>query len=115
MGERPAFPFDHTSPEFARDPWSTYERLRAECPVAWTEAHGGFWVASRYDDVYEIARDDETFSSAREAGDPADGGGQARTAQHRPARAAGLPAHPAAVLLPAVRRADARAPHPRAR
>jgi cytochrome P450 len=63
---RPVFPFDHTSPEFAGDPWSTYEHLRRECPVAWTDAHGGFWVLARYDDVYEVARDDETFSSDRE-------------------------------------------------
>ena len=66
MDERPSFSFDHTSPEFAGDPWSTYARLRRECPVAWTESHGGFWVLARYDDVYEVARDDETFSSDRE-------------------------------------------------
>jgi cytochrome P450 len=64
--ERPSFSFDHTSPEFAADPWSTYARLRRECPVAWTESHGGFWVLAGYDDVYEVARDDETFSSDRE-------------------------------------------------
>jgi cytochrome P450 len=64
--ERPTCTFDHTSAEFAHDPWSTYARLRCECPVAWTESHEGFWVLSRYDDVYEVARDDETFSSDRE-------------------------------------------------
>ena len=32
-------------------------------PVAHTDAHGGFWVISRYDDVVAAARDDATFAS----------------------------------------------------
>ncbi|WP_328354911.1 cytochrome P450 [Mycobacterium sp. NBC_00419] len=39
------------------------KNLRSQCPVAWTEAHGGYWVVSRYEDVKDVARDDETFSS----------------------------------------------------
>ena len=34
------------------------------CPVFWTEAWGGYWVASRYQDVYEAARDPHRFLSA---------------------------------------------------
>ena len=55
--------FDHNTPEFAADPWSRYEDLRSQCPVAHTDAHGGFWVLSRYDDVVRVAQDDVTFSS----------------------------------------------------
>lgn len=69
---RPTYRFDHHSSEFARDPWSTYAELRERCPVAWSDTHDdGFWVLSRYDDVFEVARDDETFSSDREVVLPA--------------------------------------------
>lgn len=55
--------FDQNSPEFAADPWSKYEELRSGCPVGHTDAHGGFWVLSKYDDIVEVAKDDVTFSS----------------------------------------------------
>jgi cytochrome P450 len=59
--------FDHHDPEFADEeiPFAVYAALRRERPVAWTDAHGGFWVVSRYADVARVARDDLTFSSAR--------------------------------------------------
>ena len=60
---RPTVDFDHHSAEFA-DNWRDVTRdLRSTCPVAWTEAHGGYWVVSRYDDVKKVALDDVTFSS----------------------------------------------------
>ena len=55
--------FDQNSAEFAKDPWSKYAELHSKCPVAYTEAHGGFWVLSKYADVARVARDDITFSS----------------------------------------------------
>lgn len=59
--------FDHHDPAFADEeiPFAVYAALRRERPVAWTDAHGGFWVVSRYADVAQVARDDVTFSSAR--------------------------------------------------
>ncbi|MFH5821889.1 cytochrome P450 [Georgenia sp. AZ-5] len=33
--------------------------------MAWTEAHGGYWVLSDYASVFEAARDDELFTSRR--------------------------------------------------
>ncbi len=62
-GDRPETDFDQNSPAFAADPWSKYEELRSQCPVAHTDAHGGFWVLSQYDDVVRVAKDDLTFSS----------------------------------------------------
>ena len=56
--------FDHHSEEFAADPWSLLARLRSECPVARTPSHGGFWVLTGYDEIRQVATDDETFSSA---------------------------------------------------
>lgn len=63
--DRPVADFDHNSSAHSADPVAAYARLRAEAPVAWTEAHGGFWVLSDYDAVFAAARDDELFSSAR--------------------------------------------------
>ena len=63
--EPPRAHFDHNSPEHSADPVASYARLRAEAPVAWTEAHGGFWVLSDYDAVFAAARDDELFTSGR--------------------------------------------------
>ena len=76
--ERPTIDFDHHSPEFADDWRGVTSELRAKCPVAWTEAHGGYWVVSRYEDVRTVALDDETFSSDNDiAGDRAGGQGTA--------------------------------------
>ncbi len=70
--ERPSYQFDHHSEAFARDPWSVYSELREGCPVAWSDTYDdGFWVLSRYKDVFEVARDDEGFSSDREVVLPA--------------------------------------------
>jgi cytochrome P450 family 130 len=44
-----------------RDPFPLYARLREEQPVHL--APGGFWVLSRFADVFEAARDTATFSS----------------------------------------------------
>jgi cytochrome P450 len=56
--------FDHNDHVMRRRCGEVYASLRAGCPVFWTEAWGGYWVASRYEDVYEAARDPERFASA---------------------------------------------------
>ena len=56
--------FDHHSAEFAADPWPTLANLRAGSPVAHSDAYGGFWVATGYEEIKRVALDDETFSSA---------------------------------------------------
>ncbi|MGB3698331.1 MAG: cytochrome P450 [Gordonia sp. (in: high G+C Gram-positive bacteria)] len=61
----PVTQFDHHSPEHTRDHVAIYKKLREQTPVAWSEAHGGFWVLSDYASVYEASRDDDKFSSAR--------------------------------------------------
>ncbi|MFI0354438.1 cytochrome P450 [Actinomadura sp. 9N407] len=59
--------FDHHSAECTADPVAYYASYRESCPVGRTEAHGGFVYTTRYADVSRIARDDDTFSSSREA------------------------------------------------
>ncbi len=44
-------------------PSACFAPLRAECPVAWSPAHEGFWIVSRYDDIADIAHRPEAFSS----------------------------------------------------
>lgn len=61
----PVTQFDHHSPEHTRDHVAIYKKLREQTPVAWSEAHGGFWVLSDYASVYEASRDDDMFSSGR--------------------------------------------------
>jgi cytochrome P450 len=61
----PIVHFDHNSQEHSTDPVASYRKLREAHPVAWSEAHGGYWVLSSYDAVFEAARDDDVFSSAR--------------------------------------------------
>lgn len=60
--------FDHLSPELARELHPTLARARSLCPVARSDAHGGFWVATRYSDVLRVAQDWQTFSSELGAG-----------------------------------------------
>lgn len=77
MSERPSdgpaeIEFDHHSPAYGAQWVDIYRDLRSRCPVARTDAHGGFFVVSRYDDVAAVARDDTTFSSLN---DPASGRG----------------------------------------
>lgn len=65
--------FDHHSQSFVRGNADVYTALRTEAPVGHSENYGGFWVLSRYDDVFEVARDDATYSAEREVVIP-DGG-----------------------------------------
>lgn len=48
-------------------PHATFDRLRVEDPVHWTEeADGsGFWSILRYDDAIDVSRDHQTFTSSR--------------------------------------------------
>ena len=54
-------PYD---PAFRKDPFPVYERFRRECPVGWVDAFDGFWAVSRYEDVFRVALDPETFCSS---------------------------------------------------
>lgn len=80
-GKRPVVDFDHNADSHGRDPVGSYRKLRASTPVAWTEKWGGYWVLSGYQAVFDAARDDEMFSSARS---PHGGEGQAILIPKRP-------------------------------
>lgn len=64
--EIPEIEFDHHSPEFVSKHQDLYSKLRSQCPVAHTSAHGGYWVIASYEEVSKVARNDAVFSSARD-------------------------------------------------
>jgi cytochrome P450 len=55
---------DIHDPAFVADPFAGFERLRAECPVAYSEKFGGFYVLSRYADVRAAAIDWRSYTSS---------------------------------------------------
>jgi cytochrome P450 len=58
--------FDHHSADFA-DHWrDQYAAARETCPVLHTDAHGGFTVLTRYDDVKRALLSPDEFACGRE-------------------------------------------------
>jgi cytochrome P450 len=55
-------------------PHAAFHRLRTEAPVAWNRSAvgNGFWVISKYRDVWNVSLDQRTFSSARNGAIPRD-------------------------------------------
>ena len=43
------------------DPHSVYEQMRREAPLYWYD-RGGFWVATRYDDIQHVSKATDLFS-----------------------------------------------------
>jgi cytochrome P450 len=56
--------FDHQSSELAADPGPTWSILRETAGIAKSQAHGGFHIVTRYDDVRDAAKRPDEFSSA---------------------------------------------------
>jgi cytochrome P450 len=49
-------------------PYATFERLRTTDPVSWWDEHDGgkgFWAVTRYDDLLQVSRQVDVFSSAQ--------------------------------------------------
>ncbi len=68
MSKRPdvtdwATDFDHTHPDYAAAAPEIWDKLRDECPVAFSERFGGTWLPTRHEDVEAIAKDYEHFTS----------------------------------------------------
>jgi cytochrome P450 len=55
--------YDHYDPAFALDPHDTYARLREQCPVAYSENYGGYYVLTKFADIFEVLTNAERFSS----------------------------------------------------
>lgn len=55
--------FDIHSPDEAERVYDTYAAMREKCPVAHSSKYGGHFVATRYDDIHDIVRNPQVFSS----------------------------------------------------
>jgi cytochrome P450 len=55
--------FDYLAPEVGQHLDETLDIMRTRCPVARSDAHGGYWIVSTYQDVLRVAQDWKTFSS----------------------------------------------------
>ena len=59
--------FDPWDPRVSHaDVWDMYRAMRQAGPVVHSDAHGGFWSITTYDDVRQAAADFKTFSSQRD-------------------------------------------------
>jgi cytochrome P450 len=47
------------------DPHPYYKMIREACPVVRNERYGGYWMLTRYEDIFQVMRDAETFSNAQ--------------------------------------------------
>jgi cytochrome P450 len=58
--------FDPLQPETFDSPHDDYRRLRRECPVAHSDAWGGFWALMRHADVAAAAADSDTYITSKQ-------------------------------------------------
>jgi cytochrome P450 len=58
--------FDPLAPEDFDSPHVEYTRLRRECPVAHSDAWGGFWALLRHADVTAAAGDSATYITSKQ-------------------------------------------------
>ncbi|MEU1166382.1 cytochrome P450 [Streptomyces sp. NPDC005921] len=55
--------FDRHTPEYRTRFAEITHELHGKCPIAWTDTHGGHWVASGNREVFELARSAEFLSN----------------------------------------------------
>jgi len=55
--------FDADVPEDFDTPHAMFKDLRQRCPVAYSDAMGGFWAVTKYDDIVRVLTDWETFTT----------------------------------------------------
>jgi cytochrome P450 len=61
--------YDHTGSMFASNSYEINQNLARKCPIAWTSAHGGFWVASGHETVKQASSNPRAFSSRHDLPD----------------------------------------------
>lgn len=58
--------FDHLDPSVAAGIHQFYDSLRKVCPIAHSDAHGGFHIVTRHRDIVEVGKNPDRFSAAVE-------------------------------------------------
>ncbi|MGD2166677.1 MAG: cytochrome P450 [Gammaproteobacteria bacterium] len=66
MSTDPIQDFDPLAPETFDSANQEYARLREQCPVAHSDAWGGFWALMKYQDVRAAASDSRTFVTSKQ-------------------------------------------------
>jgi len=59
----PAIDFDHQNQDLAPRIHDVYRELRGESPLQWSEHYGGFWIATGYEPIQDIAQAPSRFTS----------------------------------------------------
>jgi cytochrome P450 len=57
-----AFPLDNTDPAIAPRLFETLAEMQSACPVAWSDAVGGFWAVTKHADIAAVSNDWQTFT-----------------------------------------------------
>ncbi|HYM14904.1 MAG TPA: cytochrome P450 [Dehalococcoidia bacterium] len=55
--------YDIFSRDYIRDPFPIWDEVRGKCPIAHTDRWGGSFMPTRYEDLFNIARDIQHYSS----------------------------------------------------
>jgi cytochrome P450 len=55
--------YDIFAREYVKDPFPIWDEIRGQCPVAHTERWGGSFMPTRYEDLFNIAKDIVNYSS----------------------------------------------------
>jgi len=58
--------FDPLAPEDFDSPYPVFRELRAKCPVAHSDAWGGFWALTKHADVMAAASDSSVFITSKQ-------------------------------------------------
>jgi cytochrome P450 len=58
-----AYHFDRHTPEYRHEFEAITAEMQARCPIAWSDAYDGHWVAAGHHEVFELARSAEYLSN----------------------------------------------------
>ncbi|MFZ2173635.1 MAG: cytochrome P450 [Rhodococcus sp. (in: high G+C Gram-positive bacteria)] len=53
---KPVFQFDRHAPDYRDRFLDITQEMQSKCPMAWSDTHGGHWVAAGSDEVFALAR-----------------------------------------------------------
>jgi cytochrome P450 len=65
QAEELAAQFELHDPAIQEDPYPLYRTLQENCPVAWSQRHGGHWVITSHEIATSVFQDPEAFSNVQ--------------------------------------------------
>lgn len=61
----PAIDYDFADPAVKPVLHETLAGIRAKYPIGWSDQYGGFWLLATYDDVQDVSRDHEHYTTTK--------------------------------------------------